>query len=129
MECKAFRFVSALLLAAVLAANAGTTGTPANADSTHATKLRGAAARIDSFLNTLTRKGQFQGTVLVTRSGKTLLKRGYGWADATSHRKNTAATQFSIGSITKQFTAAAILQLQERGKLSVDDPVCRYLSS
>lgn len=93
----------------------------------HAAKLHGAAAKIDAFLTTLTKKGQFQGTILVTLANKTVLKRGYGWADVSSGRKNAAGTQFSIASITKQFTATAILQLQEHGKLSVDDPICRYV--
>jgi len=117
--------IAALALAATCSTGrftASASGLPA-----HAAKLRGVAAKIDSFLTTLTKKGQFQGTALVVKSGKTLLKKGYGWADLDSGRKNAAGTQFSIGSITKQFTAAAILQLQERGKLSVGDRICHYV--
>ena len=68
----------------------------------------------------------FQGTVLVT-TGDVVVARGYGMADATSGRRNDAQTLFEIASITKQFTAAAILLLEQRGKLSTDDSIAQHL--
>lgn len=71
--------------------------------------------------------GQFTGAVLVGRGDQILFSRGYGLADIEWNIRNTPTTRFRIGSITKQFTAAAILLLEERGDLSVDDPVATYL--
>jgi CubicO group peptidase (beta-lactamase class C family) len=69
----------------------------------------------------------FMGTVLIEKGGTTLLKNGYGLADIDHSIENSPQTQFRIGSLTKQFTAAAILLLQQDHKLSVDDPVNRYV--
>ncbi|MBD3257812.1 serine hydrolase, partial [candidate division GN15 bacterium] len=69
----------------------------------------------------------FHGTVLVAKEGEILLAKGYGWADREFNQKNTPRTRFFISSITKQFTATAILQLKEQGRLSLDDPVTKYL--
>lgn len=64
--------------------------------------------------------------ILVSRDGQELLERGYGYASLEHGVKVTPKTKFRIGSITKQFTAAAILRLQEQGKLSVDDHLSKY---
>ncbi len=69
----------------------------------------------------------FMGTVLVERDGSTILNKGYGSADLEWNIPNTPDTKFRLGSITKQFTAAGILLLEERGKLKVDDPISKYL--
>ena len=71
--------------------------------------------------------GRFMGSVLVMQNGKVLLDKGYGMADVTTGRPNRPDTAYRIGSITKQFTAAAILQLQDRGKLKIGDSVRTYL--
>jgi CubicO group peptidase (beta-lactamase class C family) len=73
-------------------------------------------------------KGGFSGSVLVAREGEILLRRGYGMANAEHEVANTPETKFRIGSVTKQFTAAAILILQEQGKLDVHRPIKSYLS-
>jgi len=70
---------------------------------------------------------KFMGSVLVARDGKTLLDKGYGFANLEWQVPNTPTTKFRIGSITKQFTAASILLLEERGKLKTDDPVKKYM--
>src|SRR5687768_9175716 len=59
----------------------------------------------------------FMGTVLVARDGQVLVSRAYGFANLEWRIPNTPATKFRLGSITKQFTAASILLLEERGKL------------
>jgi len=69
----------------------------------------------------------FMGTVLVVKDGKTLINSGYGSADLEWNVPDSPATKFRLGSVTKQFTAASILLLQERGKLNIDDPVSKYL--
>jgi CubicO group peptidase (beta-lactamase class C family) len=56
---------------------------------------------------------QFMGAVLVARGGRLLINRGYGFADLEWNIPNTPDTRFRIGSVTKQFTAAAILLLRE----------------
>jgi CubicO group peptidase (beta-lactamase class C family) len=65
--------------------------------------------------------------VLVSKDGKTLFEKGYGYASLEHRAKVTPETKFRIGSITKQFTAAAILRLQEQGKLDVSDPLSKYI--
>lgn len=69
----------------------------------------------------------FSGAVLLGRSGKVLFARGYGLANAEWNIPNTPRTKFRTGSIAKQFTAAAILLLQEQKKLSVQDRISRYV--
>jgi CubicO group peptidase (beta-lactamase class C family) len=64
--------------------------------------------------------------VLVGRDGKILFQKGYGMADIEHHVPVTPETKFRIGSISKQFTAVAILKLQEQGKLSVEDKLSKY---
>ena len=68
----------------------------------------------------------FSGAVLVVKQGKILLRSGYGLADREWNVSNTTDTKFRIGSITKQFTAACILQLIETGKLSLDDKLSKF---
>jgi CubicO group peptidase (beta-lactamase class C family) len=71
---------------------------------------------------------QFMGAALVARDGKVLLSKGYGFANLEWGVANSPASKFRLGSITKQFTAACILLLEERGKLKVDDPVKKYMT-
>ncbi len=68
----------------------------------------------------------FSGSVLVAQNGRILLEKGFGMADREAARRETAETVFSIGSITKQFTAAAILKLESQGKLKLDDRLSTY---
>lgn len=69
----------------------------------------------------------FMGTVLVERAGVILLNKGYGSANLEWDIPNTPTTRFRLGSITKQFTAAGILLLQERGKLELEDPIKKHM--
>ncbi|WAC49380.1 serine hydrolase [Asticcacaulis sp. SL142] len=70
---------------------------------------------------------QFMGAVLVVKDGQIVLDKGYGFADRDAKTPITPDTRFYIASVTKQFTATSILLLEERGKLSTDDPVGKYL--
>ncbi|HEX8290880.1 MAG TPA: serine hydrolase domain-containing protein [Pyrinomonadaceae bacterium] len=84
--------------------------------------------KFEEYAQAAARAERFSGAILVARDGKVLMSRGYGMADAEHDVANTPETKFRLGSLTKQFTAAAVLLLQERGKLSVQDPVCKYVA-
>ncbi|MBO0798016.1 MAG: serine hydrolase [Blastocatellia bacterium] len=84
-------------------------------------------ARLDEYMSAAAKQG-FTGSVLVGQDGKVIFSKGYGMANEEWNIPNTPQTKFRLGSITKQFTATAILLLQERGKLSVQDPICKYVS-
>lgn len=71
-------------------------------------------------------KGDFIGSVLVARDGKVLYRSAVGMAQAEWNVPNTPETKFRLGSITKQFTAVAVLQLVEKGKINLDEPVKKY---
>lgn len=89
--------------------------------------LYGPAARIDELLSSSTEEEAFTGAVLVAQNGEILFSQGYGMADRGMNVPNTSYTKFRIASITKQFTAMAILQLQDQGRLKVRDRICPYL--
>jgi len=88
---------------------------------------QGLIAKVDEYMNAAVRAGKFSGSILVAQNGKVLVSKGYGAANIELDVPNTSQTKFRIGSLTKQFTAAAIVMLQERGKLSVQDSICRYM--
>ena len=75
----------------------------------------------------LTANRRFMGGLLVARGDQVLFRRVQGPADAATGRSLELDTPFRLASVSKQFTAAAILKLQDAGKLSVDDPVCRWI--
>jgi len=81
----------------------------------------------DKLLNGVVQSNATGLAVLVAQDGRILFEKGYGQADRERHLPATAQTKFRIGSITKQFTAAAILKLQEEGKLSVHDKLAKYI--
>jgi CubicO group peptidase (beta-lactamase class C family) len=66
-------------------------------------------------------------SVAVARDGKTVYSKGFGWRDREEKLEATPDTVYGIGSITKSFTAVAIMQLEEQGKLGVDDLVVKHL--
>ena len=70
---------------------------------------------------------EFTGAVLVARDGEVLLDRGYGFANREWSVPNDGDTKFRLGSVTKQFTAVAIMLLNERGLVDLDAPVKTYL--
>jgi CubicO group peptidase (beta-lactamase class C family) len=71
----------------------------------------------------------FSGVVFISENGAVQFNRAYGMANFQAGLPNTADSVFLIGSLTKQFTAAAILKLQENGSLNVGDHICQYLSA
>ncbi|MHC4133571.1 MAG: serine hydrolase domain-containing protein [Planctomycetota bacterium] len=83
-------------------------------------------ATLDTYLQRCASFG-WSGSALVAGDGEILLQGGYGLADRERGTPNTEHTLFEIASATKPFTAAAILKLEEQGKLSTDDPIGKYL--
>lgn len=86
------------------------------------------ASRIHAYLEPFSETGNFIGTVLVARGGRILLRQSYGMANYELRVSNSNETRYHIASVSKPFTATAILQLQEQGRLSVSDHVSRYVS-
>jgi CubicO group peptidase (beta-lactamase class C family) len=85
------------------------------------------AARIDLMLRVHAKKNMFSGSVLIAKKGKILLSKGYGMANTTSTISNSPTTKFKLASVSKQFTAMAIMILQENGKLSTEDKLIKYI--
>jgi CubicO group peptidase (beta-lactamase class C family) len=84
-------------------------------------------ARMQQIIQSQVEAKKFMGTVLVERDGEVLLDQGYGYANLEWNIPNSPTTKFRLGSVTKQFTAASILLLEERGKLNINDPVKKYM--
>jgi CubicO group peptidase (beta-lactamase class C family) len=84
-------------------------------------------ARMQQITQSYVTAQQFMGSVLVARGSQVLFNKGFGSADLEWDIPNSPTTKFRLGSVTKQFTAASILLLEERGKLSVNDPVKKYM--
>lgn len=84
-------------------------------------------ARIDEFLQMARSRVGFSGAVIVARNGTPIYEGAFGGSDLDSDPKNSLDTPFRIASLSKQFTAAAVLHLEAQGKLSVHDPVHKYL--
>ncbi len=89
-------------------------------------KAEDPTSRFEGYMKACVDVNHFSGAVLVSKGGETLFAGGYGFANVEHQVPNTPRTKFRLGSITKQFTAMAILILQERGKLKVEDPVGKY---
>ncbi|WP_394339634.1 serine hydrolase [Mucilaginibacter gracilis] len=82
---------------------------------------------IDTLIERSHRLGLFTGNVLVIDHGKELYRKAIGAADASGKSYLTDQYRFHIGSIAKEFNAVSIMMLQEQGKLSIDDPITKYL--
>jgi CubicO group peptidase (beta-lactamase class C family) len=84
------------------------------------------ADKINELVTAYARSYKFNGTVLVVNKGQVVFSRGYGFKNAKDTTYNDVNTVFQLGSVTKQFTAAIILLLQEQKKLSVQDKLSKY---
>ena len=85
------------------------------------------AARFDHQVQAYVHNGDFSGSVLVARDGRILFENSYGMANYEWGVANSDKTKFHIASVTKTFTAAAILQLERQGKLKLSDPLSKYV--
>ncbi|HEY0556939.1 MAG TPA: serine hydrolase [Thermoanaerobaculia bacterium] len=86
------------------------------------------AAYADRALAAAFPAGEPGATAIVVKDGKVMLRKGYGMANLELARAMSPEMVFELGSITKQFTAASILLLQERGKLRMEDDITKYLA-
>lgn len=85
------------------------------------------ASQVERYAGTLAAADVFSGAVLLAKDGKVLLARAWGIANKDFEAPNRVDTRFNLGSMNKMFTAVAIAQLAERGKLSFDDPLSRFV--
>jgi len=83
--------------------------------------------RFDDIARARADAGQFMGNVLIAKGDKAIFEKSYGLANMEWNVPNTVDGKFRIGSVTKQFTAACILLLEERAKLKTDDAVSKYV--
>src|SRR5215203_166379 len=87
------------------------------------------AAKIDSIVQVdVLALGMPSVSIVVTRGNETLVERAWGFADAASGRKAEPSTVYQVASVSKQFTAALVLELVDRGKLSLSDTLGRFFN-
>ncbi|MBU3161726.1 beta-lactamase family protein [Clostridium frigoris] len=84
-------------------------------------------SKMSKYIKNYSAKNKFSGTVLIAKDNEVILDNGYGMADKNNKIANKSKTVFEIASLTKQFTATAILMLQEKKLLSVQDTVDKYI--
>jgi len=84
--------------------------------------------KVEAYMKATEKVDGFSGSILMARNGQPMVSKGYGMANIELNVPNKAETVFRLGSITKQFTGMAIAMLQERGKLSVNDPICKFFA-
>ncbi|HKV59575.1 MAG TPA: serine hydrolase domain-containing protein [Ktedonobacteraceae bacterium] len=121
-----------LLLSSALAACGGSqtnTPTPTPIQALPTVQPTITISQADTTIGQLIERQSFSGSILVASHGNILLDKGYGMADWQRKQANAPQTQFAIGTMTQAFTATAILLLQQQGKLNIQDPVCKYISS
>jgi CubicO group peptidase (beta-lactamase class C family) len=82
--------------------------------------------KLDALIDAYAKLYKFNGSALVAKNGVILLNKGYGYRNATDKVANHEQTIFQLGSVTKQFTSAVILKLQEEKKLTVSDKLSKY---
>jgi CubicO group peptidase (beta-lactamase class C family) len=85
------------------------------------------AIKLDTFFKKLHKLNGFNGAVLVSQYGKIIYKNAFGYSSFTKKDTNTTQTQFQLASVSKQFTAVAIMQLHEKGLINYDDPVYKHI--
>jgi len=85
-------------------------------------------SKVDSYLQPYIETGDFSGSVLISKADEILFSKGYGFADISHNIVNTPQTKFKLASVSKQFTAAAILILEQDGLLKVEDSIDKFIS-
>ena len=114
-----FKLVQVAALALVMS-GPGAAAAPVGPDSRF-------AAQADALMKDYVQAELFTGTVLVARDGQPIFRKAYGAANREWAIPNTVDTRYRIGSITKPFTATAVLQLADENRLGLDDPIEKYL--
>ncbi|MBM7644852.1 CubicO group peptidase (beta-lactamase class C family) [Scopulibacillus daqui] len=80
---------------------------------------------IDQYL----KRVHFNGTAFIVKNGRVIINKGYGFANINDRIKNNPNTVYYIGSVTKPVVATAVMQLQQQGKININDPLSKYLPS
>lgn len=83
---------------------------------------------LSQYMDKLVAEDKFSGVVLVAKDGNPVFEKAYGMANKPQNIPNDVNTKFNLGSTNKMFTGVAITQLAEKGKLSFDDPIGKYIS-
>jgi CubicO group peptidase (beta-lactamase class C family) len=99
-------------------------------DSVSAQQLKSDArivAEVGRYMRAAEKFEKFSGAVLVARNGRPVVSRGFGLANVELGVPNTPATVYRLASLATQFTASAIMLLQQQGRLQISDPFCKYL--
>jgi len=128
MPARFASFVALPLVLTLVAGCAAPTVTPAKPTPTATQTPVGSPkiVEITGFIEALASKDQFSGAVLIAKGGAPILKQAYGLANRSFDAPNRVDTKFNLGSMNKMFTAVAILQLVEKGKLRLDGQVIEY---
>jgi CubicO group peptidase (beta-lactamase class C family) len=108
--------------------NASCSGQSKETTSKTDTNVQSKTNQIDNLISIYNFNEGFNGSVLVARDGKVILKKGYGLANREWNTPNTPDTKFRIASVTKPFTAVLILQLVSENKLDLHKPISTYLN-
>lgn len=124
MTHKQLLLLTALLFSVFITAGAQTAATDSTLKQVAFNKTNVRAA-LDDYLRKAAGLG-FSGAVIVAKDGEILTRKGYGWADVKRRIPIKSDTIFDIGSGVKAFTATAIMQLEELGKLNTADPITKY---
>lgn len=95
---------------------------------THQNKVKSFEAEVDEYIKAYLDGGNSNRSILIAREGKILICKGYGMANYELNVPNTPETRFHLASISKSFTATAIMILQERGLLNVNDKLIKFIS-
>lgn len=113
------RFITLIALCLFVFQTASAQKSPSNREIT---------AKVDEYMKTAVEFERFTGSILIAKDGKPIVSKGYAMANIEFDAPNKPDTVFRLASLTKQFTAAAIMILQERGKLNVNDLACKHLA-
>ncbi|MES2320061.1 MAG: serine hydrolase domain-containing protein [Pseudomonadota bacterium] len=121
---------SLLLLAAGCGVGGGSDGPPLPATSSSIDSSQAPNVAVDTFVQAEMKRQEIPGLALVVeREGKVIYAKGYGYADREKATGATTEQRFQIGSISKQFMAAAVMLLVEDGKMALDDKIGKYLGA
>src|SRR5476651_482692 len=112
-----YKFVPACVIACILIAG--------NIDSASAQNTN-VEKKLDSLFSTLAGQGYLNGCVLIAEDGKPVYEKAFGYANFDTKQPLTNQTMFELASVSKQFTAMAIMQLHAKGKLGYDDSLSKY---
>jgi D-alanyl-D-alanine carboxypeptidase len=122
LACSQFALLIGLAITLTGCGGGGSTSAPPQPQTTSLSSL------VDPLANSAMKQQGIPGmTVALAKNGTMLYAQAYGFSDMATHSATQTSTIFEIGSITKQFTAALIMKLQEQGELHVDDSISAYL--